>query len=352
MDVDLFDFELPQAAIAQQPAEPRDAARMLVVDRASGTWTHACVAELPSLLDPGDLLLVNDTRVIPARLHGRKESGGRVELFLLERLALDGPNRERWRALVSASRAPREGAQVLLPDGFVAALVRGPAEGGVAELEIHGPAPVAELLGAHGQPPLPPYIRREVEDARLANDRERYQTVFAREAGAVAAPTAGLHFTPELLARLAEAGIERQALTLHVGEGTFRTPSAERLADISLHPERFELPEETAESIARLRAREGRLVAVGTTVTRTLESRPGRAARVPAPGAGETSLFIRPGHCFSYVDVLLTNFHLPRSTLLMLVAAFAGRELVLDAYAEAIREGYRFYSYGDAMLVL
>jgi len=308
MEVSLFDYSLPPERIAQTAVEPRDAARLLVLRRGTGAREHRQVRDLPELLDAGDLLVVNDTRVTPARLFARKESGGRVELLLLERLAVTG-GVERWRAIVGASRAPRPGRRLELPGGFAALLSEGPDDTGEAVIEINGPAGVETLLSAHGLPPLPPYIRRAPDDPRWVHDRKRYQTVFADRPGAVAAPTAGLHFTPQLLLRLARAGIECASLTLQVGEGTFRP-------------------------------------------VRTLESRPLRTDGVPEPGSGTTDLFLAPGHPFRFVDALLTNFHLPRSTLLMLVAAFAGRELVLDAYREAVDRGYRFYSYGDAMLVL
>ena len=351
MNVDAFDYELPPERIAQEAVEPRDAARLMVLPRDAGAPRDGFVRDLPDLLRPGDLLVINDTRVLPARIFGRKETGGLVELFLLERRGA-AAGRETWRALIGASRAPKRGAVVLLPDGHEARIVEGPGDGGEALVELSGPAPVEELLRRRGRLPLPPYIRRAPDDPRTARDRERYQTVFASRDGALAAPTAGLHFTPELLRRLAERGVARAAVTLHVGEGTFRPVTADRVEDIQLHEEWCELSEETAEAIARTRAAGGRVVAVGTTVARTLESRPSRADGAPLPGAGRTDIFIAPGHPFRHLDALMTNFHLPRSTLLMLVSAFAGRERVLDAYREAVSRGYRFYSYGDAMLIL
>ena len=355
MRVELFDYELPPGRIAQEAVEPRDAARLLVLrPGAEQERLDRHVRDLPDLLRPGDLLVVNDTRVIPARVHGRKPTGGRVELFFTERLAAEtagDATRETWRVLLGASRAPREGSEVELPGGWRARVVLGPGPGGEARVEVTGPGTVRELLDRHGEPPLPPYIRRDPGDPRLAADRDRYQTVFAREEGALAAPTAGLHFTPELLARLEERGVRTARVTLHVGEGTFRPVRVETLEEIRLHEERFEVPEATARAIAETRAAGGRVVAVGTTVTRALESRPGPAGGAPEPGGGSTDLFIAPGYRFRFVDVLLTNFHLPRSTLLMLVAAFAGRERVLAAYRYAVEAGYRFYSYGDAMLV-
>ena len=353
MRVDLFDYELPPDRIAQDPVEPRDAARLLVLPP-EGPPRDRLVRDLPDLLRPGDLLVLNDTRVIPARVHGRKPTGGRVELLFAERLAgraAGGTVRETWRVLLGASRAPREGSEIELPGGWRARVVRGPGPGGEAHVEVAGPGAVRDLLDRHGEPPLPPYIRRAPADPRLARDRERYQTVFARRAGAVAAPTAGLHFAPRLLARLAERGVRATRVTLHVGEGTFRPVRVRTLDQIRLHRERFEVPGEAARAIGETRRAGGRVVAVGTTVTRALESRPPSPDGGPEPGAGSTDLFIGPGFRFRFIDVLLTNFHLPRSTLLMLVAAFAGRERVLAAYRHAVASGYRFYSYGDAMLV-
>lgn len=353
MDVSLFDYVLPPERIAQEAVEPRDAARLLVVDEREEGFRHLTFRDLPERLDAGDLLVVNDTRVIPARLVARKATGGRVEVFLLERREAGAAGRQRWSALIGASRAPRPGA-VLECEGGLRVLVAGdPSEGaGQADVELSGVADVSAWLDAHGRPPLPPYIRRTDDDPRLASDRERYQTVFASRAGAVAAPTAGLHFTPRLLARLEARGVGVSPITLHVGAGTFRPVRERRTEDIRLHEEVFCVPEATARAIARTRARDGRVVAVGTTVTRALESCPEAEDGGPRPGAGRTSIFISPGHRFRHLDGLVTNFHLPRSTLLMLVAAFAGRERVLAAYDEAIRLGYRFYSYGDAMCLL
>jgi S-adenosylmethionine:tRNA ribosyltransferase-isomerase len=354
-ELDAFDYALPAERIAQTPCEPRDAARLLHLDRASGVRTPHRVSDLPRLLRSGDLLVVNTTRVLPARLRGHKASGGAAEALVLGRAgAAPRHGRTSWRALLRCRGRLRPGLKLVLGglDAEVAAL----GEGG--EVELAFPAGADPYRG--GEAPLPPYIRRE---APRPEDRERYQTVFAREPGSVAAPTAGLHFTPALLEALAETGVERAEVVLHVGPGTFRPLSARDLARGELHAEPFELPEETAAAVARTRARGGRVVAVGSTATRVLESR-ARPDRGVEPGRGETRLFLRPRRpahpsdpeCdaprpFGVVDALLTNFHLPRSSLLLLVAAFAGRRAVLDAYAEAVREGYRFYSYGDAMLI-
>lgn len=356
MDVSLFDYELPRELIAQQAVEPRDAARLLVLHRAREALDHRTVADLPQLLAAGDLLVVNDTRVIPARLVTRKPTGGRVEVLLLEPERDQAPSpgdRERWSALLGASRVPGPGSRLEAGEGLEVEVLTEPAEGsGVVSVLVRGEPGVATALEQHGRPPLPPYIERSDDDPRLEGDRERYQTVYARESGAVAAPTAGLHFTPRLLDRLEQHGVRRCAVTLHVGAGTFRPVRARRTEDVELHEEVYRVPPETAEEIARTRERGGRVIAVGTTVTRALESRPARADGAPEPGEGRTGLFISPGHEFRYVDGLMTNFHLPRSTLLMLVSAFAGRERVLHAYREAVRLGYRFYSYGDAMVLL
>jgi S-adenosylmethionine:tRNA ribosyltransferase-isomerase len=335
-----FDFALPPERIAQEPLSERDAARLLVLERASGARSHRTVRELPALLRAGDLVVVNATRVEAARLRGRKASGGAVEALLLEPGAAPG----RWRALVRA-RGLRAGAKLAFERGAarLEAEVSGVEPDGSAWLDF---APGADPH-ALGEAPLPPYIRRE---APRAEDEARYQTVYARVPGAVAAPTAGLHLTHALLAALRGAGIGVAELVLHVGAGTFRPLREEDVAAGRLHAERFELPEATAAAVAETRARGGRVVAVGTTTTRVLEAQAEGDGRV-APGRGRTALFVRPGHRFRVVDALLTNFHLPRSSLLLLVAAFAGREAVLDAYRDAIARGYRFYSYGDAMLV-
>jgi len=335
-----FDFALPAERIAQEPLAERDGARLLVLERASGARSHGHVRDLPGLLRAGDLLVLNVTKVEPARLRGRKASGGAAEALLLE----PGPRAGEWRALVKA-RALRVGSKLRFARGEHS------LEAEVGALEGDGTALLCFAPGAQphalGEAPLPPYIRRP---ERRPEDDARYQTVYARVPGAVAAPTAGLHLTRALLDGLAAAGVASAELVLHVGPGTFRPLGEAELAAGRLHAERFELPAATAEAIAATRERGGRVVAVGTTTTRVLEACAREGGRV-APGAGTTDLFLRPGHRFRVVDALLTNFHLPRSSLLVLVAAFAGRAAVLGAYAEAIAQGYRFYSYGDAMLV-
>jgi len=330
--VDKFDYDLPEELIAQAPLPERDASRLLVLPRGGGDLQHRAVRELPALLRPGDLLVVNDARVIPARLFGRKEgSGGKVELLLVE--PVGGAD---WLALGQASKPLREGMQVEVLGNRIE--IREVRPGGelVVRLPLDGDA-LWSFLEEAGELPLPPYIRH----APGPLDRERYQTVFARERGAVAAPTAGLHFTPALIEdlRAREIGIAR--ITLHVGPGTFLPVRAERTEDHRMHSERYFVPEETARAVARA----ARVIAVGTTALRTLEASRGRV------GPGATDLFIAPGYEFRAVDGLFTNFHLPRSTLLMLVSAFAGLDRIRAAYREAVARRYRFFSYGDAMLI-
>ncbi len=337
-----FDFALPEELIAQAPITPRDAARLLVLPPA-GPVDHRRIAELPELLAPGDLLVFNDTRVIPARLVGQKRSsGGRAELLLVEPLA--GELGRRWRALGQGSRGLRAGA--LLQFGALEARVEAALGDGFYDVafELEGAA-LEAALAREGRIPLPPYIRRDPGP----EDAERYQTIFARAPGSAAAPTAGLHFTPELFERLSARGVERTSLTLHVGPGTFLPFRGETFEGHRMHEERYEVPEAAAEAVARCRAGGHRVIAVGTTAVRTLESawKDGKVV----PGGGRTSLFVRPGHSFNAVDGLVTNFHLPRSTLLVLVSAFGGRERVLGAYEEAVRCRYRFFSFGDAMFL-
>ncbi len=333
-----FTFDLPPELIAQRPLAERSASRLLCLDAASGAIDDATFTELPGRLRAGDLLVFNDTRVIPARIHGRKASGGRVEL-LVERLLGGG----RLLALVRCSKAPRTGG-VLQLDGGVRATVTGRRDD-LFELELEEGVDALAWLERDGHVPLPPYIAR----ADDAADLERYQTVFAARPGAVAAPTAGLHFDAALLARLHDAGLATARVTLHVGAGTFQPVRAERLADHRMHAEWLKVPQATCDAVAATRARGGRVVAVGTTTVRSLET----AARdgTLRPFTGETSLFITPGYRFRVVDLMVTNFHLPESTLLMLVCAFAGTGHVLAAYRHAVAARYRFFSYGDAMLV-
>ena len=352
MKVADFDYPLDPACIAQEPCKERDQARLLVL-AGEGGHSHSVVKDLPDLLRRGDVLVVNDTRVRHARLLGRKESGGEVEVLLLQ--PLDTADvMHRWSALVRASRQPRAGTRLDLEGGIVATVVgfEGEHDQPPLILEMRPPAGegLEEALERCGRVPLPPYIRRERQDPRDASDRKRYQTVFARQMGSSAAPTAGLHLSSTLLQRLDQAGIEVAAVTLHVGPGTFQPMRSDRIEDHRMHAEWCRLSRRTADTLVHARRRGGRIVAVGTTVVRTLEARWGEDG--PAPGEGPVDLFLRPGHHFRAVDALLTNFHLPRSTLLVLVASFAGRERILAAYREAAERGYRFYSYGDAMLIL
>ncbi len=332
-----FDFELPDDRIAQRPAE-RGESRLLVLD-AAGEARHRRVADLPELLRPGDLLVVNNTRVVPARLFARRAgTGGQIEILLVERVAA-----REWDALLKPAKRARPGTRLAVGDGLEAEVVQKGEDG---RHRLRFSQPVEGFLDRLGHVPLPPYIKRPDEAA----DRERYQTVFASRPGAIAAPTAGLHFTTGILDRLDARGIERAEVTLHVGIGTFKPVTAELVHEHRMEAERYEVPAPTAAALRRVRERGGRVVAVGTTVVRTLEAAARRGGGTVPAGSDTTDLFITPGFRFQVVDVLLTNFHLPRSTLLMLVSAFAGRERVLAAYREAIARGYRFYSYGDAML--
>lgn len=338
MQLSDFHFDLPEALIAREPLPERSASRLLLLDGVTGDIQDHRFAALESLLQPEDLLVLNDTRVVPARLHGRKASGGRFEL-LFERLA-DGD-----AALVHlrASKSPRKGTVLHLEGGARAEVVG--RQDSLFRVRLDADAGWLAYLERHGHMPLPPYLRRE--DSAL--DRERYQTVYARRPGAVAAPTAGLHFDDSLLSRLAERGVSRTTVTLHVGAGTFQPVRVDKIAEHRMHSERVEVTATVCEDIARAQARGGRVVAVGTTVVRALES--AALGGEIAPFSGETDIFITPGFRFRAVDALLTNFHLPESTLIMLVSAFAGRERVLAAYRHAVDRGYRFFSYGDAMFL-
>jgi len=361
MQVALFDYELPPELIAQEPAARRDASRLMVLDRRARTITHHQFGDLVAMVGPGDCLVLNDTRVIPARLRGRLErTGGKVELLLLR--ALD---ERRWEALGRPGRRLRPGARVVLGGGAAQATVLERQADGtlVVRLDRVGwpSRPTgepdrqarrlsyanAELLEAIGEMPLPPYIKRPEP---RAEDRERYQTVYAAAPGAVAAPTAGLHFTPEVLGAIEARGAQLARVTLHVGLGTFRPVEVERVEEHTMHAEWYDVPPEAAKAVNAARAAGGRVIAVGTTSVRTLETAWDGHSLVA--GSGWTRAFIYPGYTFAVTDALLTNFHLPRSTLLMLVAALAGREFLLEAYAEAARLRYRFYSYGDCMLIV
>jgi S-adenosylmethionine:tRNA ribosyltransferase-isomerase len=346
-----FDYELPEELIAQRPLGRRDASRMLVVNRAEESWRDGSFSDFASEMREGDCVVVNNTRVFPARLEGRREpTGGRVELLLVRRREdLEG---ETWEALARPARRLDAGERVTFGDGRLSALVLSATEDGARRVvRFKTDGAFAALLEEFGRMPLPPYIKRETEDlAARDEDRERYQTVYAAASGAIAAPTAGLHFTLEVFERLRARGVRVAELTLHVGYGTFAPVRADDLGRHSVAPESFEISVEAAEVLNDTRARGGRVVAVGTTTVRALESSTDEHGRISA-GRGETGLTITPGYRFRAVDAMLTNFHLPRSSLLVLVSAFAGRELVLAAYRHAVGAGYRFYSYGDCMLI-
>jgi S-adenosylmethionine:tRNA ribosyltransferase-isomerase len=342
-----FDFELPDSQIAQAPAE-RGTSRLLVLDRTAGSWQHRHVRDLPGLLGAGDLLVVNDSRVMPARLLGRREpSGGQVECLLLRRLG-----DSEWDVLLHPGQKMKPGTRARFGEGRLQLELEVLSQHTFgrrrATLRRQDGGSVDESIDAFGHMPLPPYIKRPDTSA----DRERYQTVYARARGSVAAPTAGLHLTSALLSELSSRGVRRADITLHVGYGTF---SPIRVEDVEAHrvdPEVFEISQQTADAVSRAQDEGRRIVAVGTTTTRTLESVAREHTGRVVPASGETDLFISPGFRFQVLGGLMTNFHLPKSSLLVLVCAFAGRELVLAAYRDAVREGYRFYSYGDAMLIL
>ena len=336
-----YDFDLPPALVAQDPLPQRDASRLMVVHRATQSITHQRFTDLPSLLAAGDLLVVNRSKVVRARLLGtRMGSGAPAEVFLLAALG-----NGRYEAMVSPGGKLKPGRVVEIAPGFTAEILS-VTDRGTRVVQLRAEIGVEAAIGAHGHIPLPPYIAR----GDVADDSDRYQTVYAREAGSVAAPTAGLHFTPELLRQCEARGARRAEVVLHVGAGTFKPVSVEEPGDHEMHEERYTIPVEAAEAWSETRAARGRVWAVGTTTVRTLES--AITANGIAAGDGETRIFIRPPQQLRAVDALITNFHLPRSTLLMLVAAAAGYDLTMRAYREAIAEGYRFYSYGDAMAIV
>jgi S-adenosylmethionine:tRNA ribosyltransferase-isomerase len=341
-----FFYQLPQELIAQHPLKERSASRLLVLDGAQAQTSHLTFAQLPTLLRTDDLLVFNDTRVIPARLFGRKSSGGKVEI-LIERIT---SNTEAL-AHIRASKSPRAGGVIALchgPDSepLPVQLQVLERDGALFRLASMGGQNIAEILAQLGHMPLPPYIEREDESV----DRERYQTVYGKRDGAVAAPTAGLHFTEELLEQIAALGIRRASVTLHVGAGTFQPVREDDIQNHVMHAEYVEVDDSVCEAVTETRARGGRVIAVGTTAVRSLESA-SQAETGLQPYKGDTDIFIYPGYRFRTVDAMITNFHLPESTLLMLVSAFAGRETIMDAYAEAVSERYRFFSYGDAMFI-
>ena len=334
-----FYFDLPEELIAQTPLQQRDQSRLMHLDKTTGAIEHRHFYELPVLLRAGDCLVMNDSRVLPARLLGSRSSGGSVELLLLRDLG-DG----RWECLSRPGRKTKPGTELSFGNGELTATVEAVADGGNRIVQFHYQGIFLEILERLGKMPLPPYIKQELSDA------ERYQTVYSREIGSAAAPTAGLHFTRELIEEIRRKGVKIAYVTLHVGLGTFRPVKEDEIEDHDMHSEYCMIPEETARLVNETKKNGGRVVAVGTTSCRTLESFAAEDGSL-APSAGWTNIFIYPGYRFRCIDALITNFHLPESTLIMLVSALAGREHVLHAYNEAVREKYRFFSFGDAMLI-
>ena len=339
-----FDYEFPREAIAQHPLPDRASSRLLALDRESGSVRHISFRDLPTLIDPGDVLVLNTSRVLPARLTGERDNGRPAEILLIHEEA-DGS----WLAMVHPGGKLKIGRVVRFGSDATATVVD-VIGGGIRRIAIDGPVRPRELMDRYGSVPLPPYIHRPAD----SEDVERYQTVYAEQEGSIAAPTAGLHFTKDILSQIAARPVSIVEVVLHVGPGTFKPVTVEDPADHVMHREWYEVPPATADLINSAKAEERRIWAVGTTVVRALESAASESGgeRLVVDGSGWTNLFIRPPYDFSIVDALLTNFHLPRSTLLMLVAAFAGHERTMEAYREALREGYRLYSYGDAMVVL
>ena len=338
-----FDFELPPELIAQRPTVERTASRMMTLNRADESVHLGQFSDLIQELRQGDLLVLNDTQVIPARLLGHKDTGGRIEVFLVRRLP--GAD-ESWACMTKSSKSPKPGTRIVFAEGLHGEVVPG-GDDPLRHIVFTAPGDVSAVLDRVGRMPLPPYIDRDPE----VEDRDRYQTVFARNAGALAAPTAGLHFSQPLLDRLQQVGVEIAYLTLHVGLGTFLPVRSDNVDEHKMHTEEYAISASVAERVNRARHEGRRVVAVGTTVTRALESAVCDQTGMVRAGNASTGIFIQPGYTFKVVDALLTNFHLPRSTLLMLVSAFAGREFVLAAYRQAVNEGFRFFSYGDCMLI-
>ncbi len=341
-----YDYELPEELVAQYPSERRDRARLMHLDRQTGKTAHMRFADIVDLLRPSDLLVVNNTEVIPARLYGKKASGGKIELLILNypQMQPEGSGKILCECLIRASRAPLAGSKLFFGQGPAAEVKA--VENGRFTVEFQSQQEFEQLIDNHGEMPLPPYIRRPETEA----DRSRYQTVYACRRGAVAAPTAGLHFTAPLLAQIREKGVETASLTLHVSYGTFMPIRVNDIREHRMHEETYEIAGDAAAAVNRAKAEGRRIVAVGTTTVRALEYAADADGRI-RPHSGSCDLFIYPGYRFRAVDAMITNFHLPRSTLLMLVSAFAGKDNLLAAYQKAIRERYRFYSYGDAMFI-
>ena len=342
MDMDLFDFDLPEELIAQTPLPARTASRLMIVDPASGKLANRSFTDLLDYIREGDGLVLNDTKVLPARLLGIKsDTGAKVEVLLLKQEEGD-----RWETLVKPAKRIKKGTELIFGNGELKAVCVGEKEHGGRDLFFHYEGIFYEVLEALGEMPLPPYIKAQLDD------KERYQTVYARHRGSAAAPTAGLHFTKELLDTIAEKGVHLAYITLHVGIGTFRPVTVDRVEDHKMHAEFYQLSEETAALLNNVKEKGGRLIAVGTTTTRTLETIAGKHNGKLQADSGWTDLFIYPGYSFRAIDGMITNFHLPKSTLILLVSALAGRELIMEAYHEAIASRYRFFSFGDAMFIL
>lgn len=344
-----FDYHLPQELIAQVPPPERGRSRMLVLHRDSGLIEHRHIADITEYLRPGDLMVFNDTRVFSARAFGTwEDTPGKVEILLIEP-SLSHPG--AWSAMCRSSRPARPGLVMVLCEGNLRAEVIDKTDDGRVDLRMDCKGDIFDVLERYGVPPVPPYIHRDSNDLRVGVDKERYQTVYARETGAVAAPTAGLHFSEALLEKIGQRGVDREFVTLHVGPGTFRPVKVDKIEDHVMDAERYEISETTAAAVAQVKATGGRLLAVGSTSVRTLETCAAPDGTVKA-GKGRSSIFIYPPYRFKSVDLMLTNFHLPCSTLLMMVSALAGQELIFKAYQEAVKERYRFFSYGDCMLIL
>ncbi|RST76042.1 tRNA preQ1(34) S-adenosylmethionine ribosyltransferase-isomerase QueA [Siminovitchia acidinfaciens] len=342
MKVEMFDFDLPEELIAQVPLEDRSSSRLMVLNKRTGALRHETFSHVIDYLNPGDCLVLNDTKVLPARLFGtKKDTGAKVEVLLLKQV-----NGDRWETLVKPAKRVKIGTEIIFGDGQLKAVCTGMEEHGGRLFEFQYDGIFYEILDALGKMPLPPYIKEQLED------QDRYQTVYARERGSAAAPTAGLHFTNDMIEKIKEKGVHVTFITLHVGLGTFRPVSAESVEDHDMHAEFYRMSEETASLLNDVKKSGGRIISVGTTSTRTLETIASANDGLFKPGSGWTDIFIFPGYKFQAIDGLITNFHLPMSTLIMLVSALAGREHVLHAYNTAVQEKYRFFSFGDAMLVL
>ncbi|AJO59171.1 tRNA preQ1(34) S-adenosylmethionine ribosyltransferase-isomerase QueA [Bacillus subtilis] len=342
MKVDLFDFELPERLIAQVPLEQRDASRLMVLDKHTGELTDSSFKHIISFFNEGDCLVLNNTRVLPARLFGTKEdTGAKVELLLLKQETGD-----KWETLAKPAKRVKKGTVVTFGDGRLKAICTEELEHGGRKMEFQYDGIFYEVLESLGEMPLPPYIKEQLDD------KERYQTVYSKEIGSAAAPTAGLHFTEEILQQLKDKGVQIEFITLHVGLGTFRPVSADEVEEHNMHAEFYQMSEETAAALNKVRENGGRIISVGTTSTRTLETIAGEHDGQFKTSSGWTSIFIYPGYEFKAIDGMITNFHLPKSSLIMLVSALAGRENILRAYNHAVEEEYRFFSFGDAMLII